>query len=110
MLTTYYGCSALCRRAAVLIPGARDQRRTRSRGILLQMSLDICRNRRAILLVRPNMRAKIMKTSKWVAILLAVAVLTLLGVRVYVVQRGPPLSVWHTYVPHELRASELDAA
>jgi alpha-beta hydrolase superfamily lysophospholipase len=56
------------------------------------------------------MRAKIMKTTKWVAILLAIAALTFFAVRVYDVQRGPPLAVWHTYVPHELRASELDAA
>src|ERR1700754_1223279 len=56
------------------------------------------------------MRAKIIKTTKWVAILLAIAGLTFFSLRVYDVQRGPSLSVWHTYVPHELRASELDAA
>src|SRR5215831_9437871 len=56
------------------------------------------------------MRTKIMKTTKWAAILLAIAALTFFAVRVYDVQRGPPLAVWHTYVPHELRASELDAA
>src|SRR5215475_7060648 len=56
------------------------------------------------------MRAKIMKTTKWAAILLAIAALTFFAVRVYDVQRGPPLAVWHTYVPHELRAAELDGA
>ena len=56
------------------------------------------------------MRAKMMKTTKWAAILLAIAALTFFAVRVYDVQRGPPLAVWHTYVPHELRAAELDAA
>ena len=30
--------------------------------------------------------------------------------RVYWVQRGPSLALWHTYVPHELRAKELDAS
>src|SRR5262245_432376 len=56
------------------------------------------------------MRAKMMKTTKWAAILLAIAALTFFAVRVYDVQRGPPLAVWHTYVPHELRAAELDGA
>jgi len=27
----------------------------------------------------------------------------------YEVQHGPPLSVWHTYVPNEMRKIELDA-
>ena len=31
------------------------------------------------------------------------------AVRMYEVQRGPPLSVWHTYVPNEMRKIELDA-
>ena len=43
-------------------------------------------------------------------ILLALAVVTLLTARVYVSQRGLPLARWHTYVPHELSAAELDAA
>src|ERR1700730_4960886 len=32
------------------------------------------------------------------------------GVRVWDTQRGPPLHIWHTYVPHELSAHELDTA
>jgi hypothetical protein len=32
------------------------------------------------------------------------------AVRVYDSQRGPPLARWHTYIPHELSASELDSA
>lgn len=43
-------------------------------------------------------------------ILLAVAAVTLLAVRVYIIQRGPPLAAWHTFVPKELSAEELDAA
>jgi hypothetical protein len=42
--------------------------------------------------------------------LLLTAAVTLLVVRVWDSQRGPPLHVWHTYVPHELGAKELDAA
>jgi alpha-beta hydrolase superfamily lysophospholipase len=42
--------------------------------------------------------------------LLAVAAVTFLAVRVWDTQRGPPLHVWHTYVPHELTAKELDSS
>ena len=41
--------------------------------------------------------------------LAALVVATLLAARIYDTQRGPPLALWHTYVPHELKASELDA-
>jgi alpha-beta hydrolase superfamily lysophospholipase len=56
------------------------------------------------------MRAKITKGLKWASILLAVAAVVSFGIRVYVVQRGPSLSLWHTYVPHELRTEQIDAA
>jgi alpha-beta hydrolase superfamily lysophospholipase len=55
------------------------------------------------------MRAKIGKGIKWASILLAVAAITFFAIRVYAAQRGPPLSRWHTYVPHDLKAKELDA-
>lgn len=32
------------------------------------------------------------------------------GVRIFDAQRKPPLSVWHTYVPHEMHAHEIDQA
>ncbi len=44
------------------------------------------------------------------AALLAVAVLTLLAIRAYDARRGPPLEPWHTFVPDELRAEEIDAS
>jgi alpha-beta hydrolase superfamily lysophospholipase len=47
---------------------------------------------------------------KWALILLSSAAVTLLAFRAYNSQRGPELEVWHTYVPHELSAKELDAA
>jgi alpha-beta hydrolase superfamily lysophospholipase len=56
------------------------------------------------------MRAKVVKGVKWASIILAVAAIIVFGIRVYDIQRGPPLARWHTYVPHELRAEELDAA
>lgn len=33
---------------------------------------------------------------------------TLMGVRLYDIQQGPPLAAWHTYVPQELDADQLD--
>jgi len=47
---------------------------------------------------------------KRILTLLGVAAATLLVVRIYDSQRGPPLEVWHTHVPHELSAGELDHA
>ena len=50
------------------------------------------------------------KSVKRGLMLLGVVALTLLAVRVYESQRGPPLEPWHTYVPEELTAKQLDAA
>jgi alpha-beta hydrolase superfamily lysophospholipase len=55
------------------------------------------------------MRAAI-RWGKRVAAALAVCLVTFLGVRVWDSQRGLPLEPWHTYVPEELTASELDKA
>ena len=44
------------------------------------------------------------------ALAIVVAVATLLAVRAWDVQRGPPLALWHTVVPHELSAGEIDQA
>src|SRR6476660_579771 len=56
-----------------------------------------------------KMRARISKIMKWVTILLVLAAVVFFSIRVYVTQGGPHLSVWHTFVPHELKAKELDA-
>ena len=55
------------------------------------------------------MRARIFKITKWVAILLVAAAITFFSIRIYVTQGGPRLAVWHTFVPHELKAKDLDA-
>ena len=47
---------------------------------------------------------------KWGALALAASVVTLLGVRIWDIERGPPLELWHTFVPHELSADEIDRA
>lgn len=41
---------------------------------------------------------------------IALIAVTLFAVRVYDTQRGPSLRPWHTYVPHEMHAQELDGA
>ena len=43
-------------------------------------------------------------------ILLAVVAATVLGLRAYDSQRGTPLEVWHTHVPSELQAAQLQQA
>ena len=56
------------------------------------------------------MPARLLKFAKRALALIAVSALTLLAVRAYDSQRGPGLELWHTYVPHELTAAELDKA
>jgi alpha-beta hydrolase superfamily lysophospholipase len=58
----------------------------------------------------PKVRAKVFSRLKWIAILLIVAALTFFSVRIYDVQRGPSLEVWHTYVPEELDVAAIDKA
>jgi hypothetical protein len=50
---------------------------------------------------------KVIKISAWVVVLLAVLAF---GLRAWYSQRGPELSVWHTYVPRELTVEEMDTA
>jgi alpha-beta hydrolase superfamily lysophospholipase len=54
------------------------------------------------------MAAWLIRRLRQCATLLGLAIVILLGVRAYNSQRGPPLGPWHTYVPHELSAGELD--
>ena len=56
------------------------------------------------------MVSKLRKLLKWVLVALAASLVTLLGVRAYDAQRGPPLELWHTFVPHEPTAGEIDKA
>ncbi|MBD0414660.1 alpha/beta hydrolase [Oryzicola mucosus] len=50
------------------------------------------------------------RTLKWVVMLLLACVVTVFGVRAFDSLRGPPLEVWHKFVPDELSPSEIDAA
>lgn len=54
------------------------------------------------------MSARLFKLFKFILLLMAVIALTLLSVRVYDLQRGPPLELWHTYVPSEMDAEEIE--
>jgi alpha-beta hydrolase superfamily lysophospholipase len=50
---------------------------------------------------------RILKALKWAATLFAVVLVGLLAIRAWDAQRGPALSVWHTYTPHDLTAKQL---
>src|SRR4029453_14867187 len=46
---------------------------------------------------------------KRAALVLAACALTGLAIRAWDSRRGPPLELWHTFVPDELRAKAIDA-
>lgn len=56
------------------------------------------------------MRSRILRLTKWLTILLVLVAIGFFSIRVYITQGGPRLALWHTYVPHELKAKELDTA
>jgi len=49
-------------------------------------------------------------TLRWLLLAIVLLVALGLGVRAYRSLSGPPLQPWHTFVPQELRADELDAS
>ena len=51
------------------------------------------------------MRSRAMRLFKWAAVAIAVSLATVLAVRAWDSQRGPPLELWHTYIPHEMTAA-----
>ena len=56
------------------------------------------------------MRSRVLRWLKRAALLLGAIAITLIAVRIYDTQRGPPLELWHTYAPPELSADEIDEA
>jgi alpha-beta hydrolase superfamily lysophospholipase len=52
----------------------------------------------------------VLRIVKRAAVLVALIAITLMAVRIYDTQRGPPLELWHTFAPIELGADELDEA
>jgi alpha-beta hydrolase superfamily lysophospholipase len=55
-------------------------------------------------------RAAVGRTLKWGILLLVGILVVFLGVRAYRALSGRPLHPWHTFVPVELKADELDGA
>jgi alpha-beta hydrolase superfamily lysophospholipase len=47
---------------------------------------------------------------KWVLVSIAVVSVALLAFRSYNSLNGPPLQLWHTFIPHELSADQIDSA
>src|SRR5262245_49336895 len=56
------------------------------------------------------MLARIYRITKRLLLLLLLVAAAFFAGRVYLTQRGPALAIWHTYVPHEMKAAELDRA
>src|SRR5215472_198596 len=54
--------------------------------------------------------ARIGRILKWALLSIAVVSLALLAFRTYGSLNGPPLHLWHTFVPHELSADQIDTA
>lgn len=52
----------------------------------------------------------LIKWIKRIVILFLVFAIGALAVRIYDTQRGPQLQLWHTFVPHEMRAKDIDNA
>lgn len=52
----------------------------------------------------------LLKWIKRIALLMVVLFIGALGARIYDTQRGPSLQLWHTFVPHEMRAEAIDKA
>ncbi|WEK51808.1 MAG: alpha/beta hydrolase [Candidatus Kaistia colombiensis] len=51
-----------------------------------------------------------LRNLKRAIVLVVIVLLTLLAARIYETQRGLPLALWHTHVPHELTAKQMDKA
>jgi len=56
------------------------------------------------------MKAATVKLLKWAVVLLGASLVSLLAFRAWESQRGEPLQLWHTHVPHELKAREIAKA
>lgn len=56
------------------------------------------------------MTARLFRFLRGVLVLLIVVAATLLVARAWDSQRGPDLELWHTYVPHDMHADQIDKA
>ncbi len=65
---------------------------------------------RQVVAMSRTMRSRLLRILKGAALLIVASAVTLLAVRIYQTQRGPPLELWHLYAPAELSAEEIDKA
>ena len=56
------------------------------------------------------MLARVRKWLRRIGFAIAIVIATVLFVRAFDAWRSPPLKLWHTQVPHELDANDIDAA
>lgn len=56
------------------------------------------------------MHARIRKMLRRIGITIGIVLATILFVRSFDAWRSPPLKLWHTQIPHELDANDIDAA
>ena len=56
------------------------------------------------------MPVRVVRWTKRLLILVLLAILAFVGMRAFNALRGPALQPWHTFVPNELKADELDGA
>lgn len=52
----------------------------------------------------------VLKWIKRIALLIVVLTIGILAARIYDSQRGPSLQLWHTFVPHDMKANAIDKA
>lgn len=43
-----------------------------------------------------------------IVLLVVVILLTLLAIRIYYTQQGPKIELWHTFIPDDMDAAEID--
>src|ERR1700739_863871 len=56
------------------------------------------------------MRRATLKAAKIITLVVVLLVILAFGLRAWSSLRTPGLSVWHTYVPHEMTVKEMDAS
>ena len=56
------------------------------------------------------MAKRLLRLLKRLLLVLTVVAATLIVARAWDSQRGPPLELWHTYVPKDMHAAEIDKA
>lgn len=57
-----------------------------------------------------SLTLKFLRWFKRIVLSLVLLVIGAMVLRLYDIQRGPDLQLWHTYVPHEMDADEIDKA